>query len=159
MKPSCVRYMLLLIPRSIMCPLCEGPCLFPWWRCLAVCSMASGVPVQSVRVLLQPFSLMLFLVWCLSIVINGRTSSDRLPGPILVWVHLGLSYVLSSYVFITSCVCVMHDVCIVLGLSLVFLAFLLYVDRKKKGLSYLFYHNIHLHYLITSSWARLHPHN
>ena len=159
MKLSCVRYMLLLIPRSIVCPLCEGPCLFLWWQHLAVCSVGSGVPVQSVRVPLQPFSLMLFLVWCLSIVIDRCTSSDRSPGPMLMWVHLGHSYVLSSYVFITSCVCVMHDVCIVLGSSLVFLTFLLYVDGKKKGLSYLFYHNIHLHYLITSSWARLHPHN
>ena len=55
MKLSCVRYMLLLIPRSIMCALCEGPCSFPQWQCLAVCSMGSGVPVQSVRVPLQLF--------------------------------------------------------------------------------------------------------
>ena len=75
--------------------------------------------------------------WC--------ASSDQSLGPMLMWAHPGLSYVLSLYVFITSCVCMMHDVCVVLGSSLVFLAFfLLYVDRKKKkGLSYLFYHNIH----------------
>ena len=55
MKLSCVRYMLLLVPRSIMCPLCEGPCSFLQWQHLAVCSMGSRVPVQSVRVPLQPF--------------------------------------------------------------------------------------------------------
>ena len=38
------------------------------------------------------------------------------------------------------CVCVAHDVCVVLGSSLVFLAFLLCDDGKKR-LSYLFYHN------------------
>ena len=123
MKLSCVRYMLLLVPRSVMCPLCEGPCSFPWWQHLAVCSMGSRVPVQSVRVPLQPFSLMLFLVWHLSIVIDRRTSSDQSPGPMFVWVRLGLSYVMSSYVFFTSCVCMTHDVCIMFGSSLVFLAF------------------------------------
>ena len=55
MKLSCVRYMLLLVPRSVVCPLCEGLCLFPQWQHLAVCSVGSGVPVQSVRVPLQPF--------------------------------------------------------------------------------------------------------
>ena len=39
--------------------------------------------------------------------------------------------VLSSYVFVMSCVCTMHDVCVVLGSSLVFLVFLLCVDRRK----------------------------
>ena len=66
---------------------------------------------------------MSLLVQHLSIVIDGRTSSDQLPGPMLVWVHLGLFCVLSSYVFVTSCVHVMHDVCVVLGSFLVFLVF------------------------------------
>ena len=57
-----------------------------------------------------------------------------------MWVHLGL-FVLSLYVFITSCVCVVHNVCIVLGLSLVFLVFFVYMLIGGKGLSYLFYHN------------------
>ena len=57
-------------------------------------------------------SLMSLPVWHLSIIIDGHASSDRSPGPMLVWVHLG-------------------DVCIVLGSSLVFLVFL-YVDRKKR---------------------------
>ena len=43
-------------------------------------------------------------VWCLSIVTDGRASSDWSPGPMLV------------------CVC-SGDVCIVLGLSLMFLVF------------------------------------
>ena len=55
---------------------------------------------------------MSLLVWHLLIVIDGRASSDWSLGPMLVWVRLG-------------------DVCIVLGLSLVFLVFL-YVDRKKR---------------------------
>ena len=85
-------------------------------------------------------SLMSLPVWCLLIVINGRASSDQSPGPMLMWVHLSL-IVLSLYVFITSCVCVMHDVCVVLGSSLVFLVFFCYVLIGRKGLSYLFYHN------------------
>ena len=124
-----------------MCPLCEGLCSFLRWQHLAVCSMGSGVPVQSVRVPLQPVSLVLFPVWRLSIIIDRCTSSDWSLGLMLVCVHLGLFYVMSLYVFITSCVCMTHDVCVMLGSSLVFLAFLLYVDRKKKVLSCLFYHN------------------
>ena len=85
-------------------------------------------------------SLMSLPVWHLSIVIDGCASSDRSPGPMLVWIRLGLFCVLSSYVFITSCVHVMHDVCIVLGSSLVFLVFC-YMLIGRKGLSYLFYHN------------------
>ena len=54
--------------------------------------------------------------------------------------RLGLLRGVVSYRFFTLCVCVTHDICIVLGSSLVFLAFLLCDDGKKK-LSYLFYHN------------------
>ena len=156
MKLSCVRYMLLLVPRSVVCPLCEGLCSFPRWQHLAVCSIGSGVPVQSVRVPFQPFSLMLFPVWHLSIVINGRASSDRSPGPMLVWVRVGLSYVMLLYVFVTLCVCMMHDVCIMLGSSLVFLAFfLLYVDKKKKK-------GYHVYFITTKvlQWLSVHtgPH-
>ena len=46
-----------------------------------------------------------------------------------VWVFC----VLSLYVFVISCVCVTHDVCVMLGSSLVFLVFfLLHVDREKR---------------------------
>ena len=53
-----------------------------------------------------------------------------------IWVF----FVLSSYVFVTLCVCMTHDVCIMLGSSLVFLVFC-YMLIGGKGLSYLFYHN------------------
>ena len=86
------------------------------------------------------FSLMLFLVWRVLIVIEGHASSDWSPGPMLMWVRLGLFHGMSLYVFVTLCVCVMHNVCVVLGSSLVFLAFLLCGNRKKR-LSYVFYHN------------------
>ena len=44
-KLPCVRYMLLLVLKSIMGPLCEGPHSFPWWQCLVAYSMESGVSV------------------------------------------------------------------------------------------------------------------
>ena len=64
-----------------------------------------------------------------------------------IWVFC----VLSLYVFIISCVCVTHDVCIVLGLSLVFLVFLLCVDRKKRFIifilsQHLLLDNFHMHW-------------
>ena len=56
---------------------------------------------------------MLPLFWCLSIITDGRASSDWLLGPMLMCVRLG-------------------DVCVVLGSSLMFLVFfLLCVDRRK----------------------------
>ena len=83
---------------------------------------------------------MLFSVCHLSIVINGHDSSDRSPGPVLVKVHcvscLGLMGVVVLCRFIMLCVCVAHDVCIVLGSSLVFLVVLLYDDGKKVYHSY-----------------------
>ena len=54
--------------------------------------------------------------------------------------HLGLSCGLVSCRFIMLCVCVSHDVCVMLGSSLVFLAFC-YVMMGRKSLSCLFYHN------------------
>ena len=57
----------------------------------------------NVRIPLQLF-LMSLLVWRLSIVINGHTSSDQSLGPMLIWVCLG-------------------DVCVMLGSFLVFLVF------------------------------------
>ena len=59
----------------------------------------------NVRVPLQLFSLVSPSVWHLSIVTDGCASSGWSPGPMLVCVRLG-------------------DVCIVMGLSLVFLVFL-----------------------------------
>ena len=72
-----------------------------------------------------------FLVWCLSIVIDGCASSDWSPGLMLIRVccffmsgsHLGPLDEVVSYQFVMLCVCVAHDVCIMLGLSSVFLVF------------------------------------
>ena len=50
--------------------------------------------------------------WCLSIVTDGRASSDWSPGPMLVCVCLG-------------------DICVVIGLSLIFLVFFVYVLIRK----------------------------
>ena len=68
--------------------------------------------------------LVLFLVWCLSIVIDGHDSSDWLLGPMLVKVCcvlcLGLvwvSWMGWHCVSSLSCVCVAHDVCIILRSS------------------------------------------
>ena len=75
----------------------------------------------NVRIPLRLFSLVSPSAWRLSIVTDGRASSDWSLGPMLVCVCLG-------------------DVCVVIGLSLMFLVFFcLCVD--KKSWSYLFYHN------------------
>ena len=100
-KVACMRYMLLLVPRSVVDQFMVVPmvtvsdCLFHgvWGFCV------------NVRIPLQLFSLVLPSVWHLSIVTDGHTSSDWLPGPMLVCVHLG-------------------DVCVVMGSSLIFLVFL-----------------------------------
>ena len=75
-----------------------------------------------------------FSIWHLSIVIDGRASSDQLLGPMLVKVHcfscLGLIWVLwmrCCRISSLHCVCVAHDVCVVLQLSSVFLVFFCYV--------------------------------
>ena len=52
-------------------------------------------------------------VWRLSIVTDGRASSDWSPGLMLMCVHLG-------------------DVCVMLGSSLVFLVFFVYVLIRKR---------------------------
>ena len=67
----------------------------------------------SVRVPLQLFSLILPSVWRLLIVTDGRASSDWSLGPMLVCVRLG-------------------DICIMLGSSLVFLVFFVYVLIRKR---------------------------
>ena len=98
--------------------------------------------------------LMLFSVWHLSIIIDGHASSDQLPGPMLVKVHcfscLGLiwvSWVGWHCVSSLCCVCVAHDVCVVLSSSSVFLVFLL-CDNGRKG-----YHSYFITTLQTSADA------
>ena len=100
-KLPCMRYMLLLVPRSVVSQFVIVPavtvsdCLFRGVQGFCV----------NVRVPLHLFSLVLPPVWRLSVVTDGCTSSDWSPGPMLVCVRLG-------------------DVCIVMGLALVFLVFL-----------------------------------
>ena len=108
-KLPCMRYMLLLIPRSIVSRFVIVPtvtvsdCLFHGVRGFCV----------NVRVPLQLFSLISPSVWGLSIVTNGCASSDWSLGPMLMCVRLG-------------------DVCVMMGSSLVFLVFCLCVDKKKR---------------------------
>ena len=85
----------------------------------------------SVRVPLQ-----LFLSCCFQ---SGICQSSLTGALLLIgcWTnaHVGSSgsfCVLSSYVFITSCVHVTHDVCVMLGSSLVFLAFCYMLIGRKK---------------------------
>ena len=100
-KLPCMRYMLLLVPRSVV----------DWFVVVPVMTVSDCLShgVQgfcvNVRILLKLFSLVSPSVWCLSIITDGCASSGWSPGPMLVCVRLG-------------------DVCIVMGLSLVFLVFL-----------------------------------
>ena len=82
----------------------------------------------------------MFLVWHLSIIIDGHASSDQLLGPMLVKVHcvsclglLSVSWVRWRCIGLLHCVCVAHDVCVVLRSSLVFFSFFLLYDDGKKG--------------------------
>ena len=106
-KLPCMGYMWLLTPRSVVCRFMVVPavtvsyCLFH--GVLGFC--------VNVRIPLLLFSLMSPSAWCLSIITNGRTTSDWSLGPMLVCVHLG-------------------DVCIVIGSSLMFLVFVYVLIRK-----------------------------
>ena len=95
---------------------------------------------------------MSFLVWCLSIVIDGRASSDQLLGLMLVKVCcvsclclIWVSCVGWRHIGLLCCVCVAYNVCVVLRLSSVFLVFLL-CDNGRKG---------HHSYFITTVVVRL----
>ena len=109
-KPPCMGYMRLLSPRSVVGRFMIVPavtvsyCLFH--GVLGFC--------VNVRIPLRLFSLVLPSAWHLSIITDGRTSSDWLLGPMLVCVCLG-------------------DVCIVIGSSLMFLVFSVYVLIRKVG--------------------------
>ena len=76
------------------------------------------------------------LVWCLSIVIDRCASSDQSPVPMLVKVHcvscLGLMGVVVLCQFVTLCVYVAHNVCVVLRSSLMFLVFFCYMMMGRK---------------------------
>ena len=109
MKLPCMGYMWLLAPRCVVHRFVVIPtvtvsyCLFRGILGLCV----------NVSIPLQFFSLVSPSAWCLSIVIDGHTSSDWSLGPMLVCVCLG-------------------DICIVIGSSLMFLVFFVYVFDKEK---------------------------
>ena len=109
-KLPCTGYMWLLTPRSVMCRFVVVPavtvsyCLYRGILCLCV----------NVSILLRLFFLMLPSAWHPSIVTDGCASSDWSPGPMLVCVCLG-------------------DVCVVIGSSLMFLVFFIYVLIRKVG--------------------------
>ena len=108
-KLPCMGYMRLLASRCVMRRFVVIPvvtvsyCLF--------CGIL-GLHVN-VSMPLQLFSIISPSAWCLSIVTNGHASSDWLPGPMLVGVHLGV-------------------ICIVIGSSLMFLVLFVYVFDKEK---------------------------
>ena len=81
----------------------------------------------NVWVPLQLFSLVSPSVWHLSIVTDGCASSDWSLGPMLVCVCLG-------------------DVCVMLGSSLVFLVFFVYVLIRKKV--------CHIYFITTATTAK-----
>ena len=118
-KLTCMGYMRLLAPRSVMRRFMVVPtvtvsyCLFH--GVLGFC--------VNVRISLRLFSLVSPSAWHLLIVTDGCTSSDWLPGPMLVCVHLG-------------------DVCVLIGSSLMFLVFFFYVLIRKVG---------HICFIITKS--------
>ena len=109
-KLPCMGYMQLLTPRSVVCRFVVIPavtvfyCLFCGILCLCV----------NVSILLQLFFLVLPSAWRPLIVTDGCTSSDWLLGPMLICVRLG-------------------DVCLMIGSSLMFLVFFVYVLIRKVG--------------------------
>ena len=109
-KLPCMGYMRSLAPRSVMHWFVVVPmvtvsyCLFH--GVLGFC--------VNVRISLQLFSLVLPSAWHLSIVTDGHASSDWSLGPMLVCVRLG-------------------DVCVMIGSSLMFLVFFVYVLIGKVG--------------------------
>ena len=114
LKLPCMGYMQLLAPRSVVGQFVVLPavtvsyCLFRGVLCFCI----------NVRIPLWLFSLVSPSAWRLLIVTNGHASSDWSPGPMLVCVHLG-------------------DICIVIGSSLMFLVFYVYVLIRKVVLSVL----------------------
>ena len=109
-KLPCMGYMRLLAPRSVVGRFMVVPavtvsyCLFRGVLCFCI----------NVRIPLWLFSLMSPSAWRLSIVTDGHASSDWSLGPMLVCVRLG-------------------DICVVIGSSLMFLVFFVYVLIRKVG--------------------------
>ena len=108
-KLPCTGYMWLLTSRCVVRQFVVIPavtvsyCLF--CGILGLC--------VNVSMPLRLFPIVLPSAWCLSIVTNGHASSDWLLGPMLMCVHLGV-------------------ICVVIGLSLMFLVFFVYVFDKEN---------------------------
>ena len=108
-KLPCMGYMQLLTSRCVVCRFMVIPmvtvsyCLFR--EILGLC--------VNVSMPLWLFSIISPSAWCLSIVTDGHASSDWSLGPMLVCVCLGV-------------------ICIVIGSSLMFLVFFVYVFDKEK---------------------------
>ena len=146
-KLPCMQCMHLLVPRSVVGLLCRGSCLSLWWQHSLLVPWGPGLLCKNVR--MSYSSLVLFSVWHLSIVIDGCASSDRSPGPMLVKIRYisCLGFILVFHVGwchagSLCCVCVSHNVCVMLGSSLVFLAFC-YVMMGRKS--------YHVYFITTSS--------
>ena len=109
-KIPCMGYMWLLAPRSVVgqfmvvLVVTVSYCLFCGVLCFCV----------NVRIPLRLFSLMLPSAWCLSIVTDGHASCDWSLGPMLICVCLG-------------------DICVMIGLSLMYLVFFVCVLIRKVG--------------------------
>ena len=108
-KLPCTGYMWLLASR----------CVVHWFVVIPAVTVSYclfrgilGLCVN-VSMLLQLFSVVSPSAWCLSIITDGHASSDWLPGPMLMGVRLGV-------------------ICVVIGSSLMFLVFFVYVFDKEN---------------------------
>ena len=119
-KLPCMGYMRLLASRCVMRQFVVIPTVTVFY-CL-FCGIL-GLCVN-VSMPLQLFSVISPSAWCLSIVTNGHASSDWSPGPMLMGVCLGV-------------------ICIMIGSSLMFLVFFVYVFDKEKF--------VHICFITTSS--------
>ena len=81
-KHPCVQCMYLLVPRSVMGLLCGGSYLSLRWQRPLLVPWGPSLLCKDVR--MSYSFLVLFLVWRLSIVIDGCASSDRSLGLMLV---------------------------------------------------------------------------
>ena len=94
----------LLASRCVVCRFVVIPAV------TAFCCLFHGILglCMHASVSLQSFSVVLPSAWCLSVVTDGHTFSDWLPGPMLVDVHLGvICVVIGSFLICFSSLCFM----------------------------------------------------
>ena len=122
-KLPCMGYMRLLASRCVMRQFVVIPAVTVFY-CLfrGILGLCVNVSMP-----LWLFSVVSPSAWCLSIVTDGQTSSDWSPGPMLVGVRLGV-------------------ICIVIGSSLTFLVFFVYVLIRK---------NLFISVLSQQTWLQL----